>query len=537
MSSIEFTLFAPTIAEAKLIGSFSEWNDISMNFDQGTFRCSKELADGTYEYKFRIRRQNEENWIDVIDPYVTKYDPTRKTGVLTIKNGRKILDEYVWKHDDVKLPENKDLVIYEMYIADFAANGQFSGVIEKLDYLSDLGINAIELMPVQESMDFNHDWGYSTRHFLALKASYGSSEEFKRLIDECHQRKIRVIFDAVFNHTSTDCPLEIIDHNYWYYQGRHHPEDPFYWGPELNYEYYDEQQKLKPAWKFVTDVVRFWISEYHLDGIRFDAAKQMDNYDILRELDNVARSIRTSQPFYTTAEYVPETPAIVKSNGGPVDACWSASFHGVMANNLVDLSKLELDLLQYVISAADLVNYLSCHDNERFLFVLGKTGNIFDDAAFTRMRLAMIILITSVSVPMITQGDELGEAREWGSEGQNTKEFPMQWDLLNNERNRSLRETCKKLLNLRKQRAEMTEKTAIFIYEHYDNRVLVYARSNDLIIVTHFSDGEKNDYEINSFPQNGKWIDWLSNSEHQIENNTLKINLKPFDGKVLLLQK
>jgi len=66
-----------------------------------------------------------------------------------------------------------------------------------------------------ESMGMDHDWGYSTRHFLALKKSYGSSTDLKQLIDECHQRKIRVIIDAVFNHTSTDCPLEIIDHNYW----------------------------------------------------------------------------------------------------------------------------------------------------------------------------------------------------------------------------------------------------------------------------------------------------------------------------------
>ncbi|CAF1455231.1 unnamed protein product [Adineta steineri] len=424
-----------------------------------------------------------------------------------------------------------------MYVAAFADNGQFSGVIEKLDYLCDLGFNAIELLPILESMGTDHDWGYSTRNFFALKTTYGSTGDFKQLIDECHKRKIRVIFDAVFNHTSTDCPLEIIDHNYWYYQGKHHPDDSFYWGPEFNYEHYDEQQNLKPAWKYVTDVVRYWISEFHLDGIRFDAAKQMDNYDILRELDNVAHSVRTSQPFYTAAEYVPETPNILKSNGGPVDACWSSSFHGVLINNLTDLSKLELDLMKYVISAPDLVNYLSCHDNERFLFLLGKQGNAFDDDAFIRMRLAMIILITSVGIPFIAQGDEFGEAREWGDKDQNKKKFPMQWDLLNNERNRSLVDTCKKLLLLRKQREDMKEKTANFIYEHHDNRILVYARSQELVIITHFSNEEKKDYEINNFPQNGKWIDWLSNEEYQIDNNTLKTNLKPFDGKILVLQK
>ncbi len=263
----------------------------------------------------------------------------------------------------------------------------------------------------------------------------------------------------------------------------------------------------------------------------------MDNYDILRELDNIARTTRSSQPFYTAAEYVPETPAILKSNGGPVDACWSASFHGVMINNLTDLSKLELDLLKYIISAPDLINYLSCHDNERFLFLLGKNGNVFDDNAFIRMRLAMIILITSVGVPFITQGDEFGEGRELGDEGKNTKKFHMQWDLLKNERNRSLFDTCKRLIQLRKQRGELHEKIANFIYEHYDNRVLVYARSNELVVVTHFSGEEKNDYEMNSFPQNGQWIDWLSNEEYQVDNNTLKAKLKPFDGKILVLKK
>jgi 1,4-alpha-glucan branching enzyme len=263
----------------------------------------------------------------------------------------------------------------------------------------------------------------------------------------------------------------------------------------------------------------------------------MDNYDILRELDNVARSIRTSQPFYTAAEYVPENPTILKSNGGPVDACWSSSFHGVMVNDLKDPSKFELDLIKYIISAPDLVNYLSCHDNERFLFILGKEGNLFDDNAFIRMRLAMIILISSVSIPFITQGDEFGEAREWGREGQNKRKFPMQWDLLKNERNRSLFDLCKRLIEIRKKHGEMTERMANFIYEHYDDRVLVYARSNELVVVTHFFTEEKKDYEIKNFPQNGKWVDWLSNEEYQVDNNTLKTNLRPFDGKILVLQK
>ncbi len=153
------------------------------------------------------------------------------------------------------------------------------------------------------------------------------------------------------------------------------------------------------------------------------------------------------------------------------------------------------------------------------------------------MRLAMIILITSVGVPFITQGDEFGEAREWGNEGQNRKKFPMQWDQLKNQRNRSFLDTCKRLIELRKTLGELHEKAANFIFEHYDNRVLVYARSDALVVVTHFSGEERNDYEIHNFPQNGQWIDWLSNEEYQVENNTLKTKLKPFEGKILVLKK
>ncbi|CAF4664614.1 unnamed protein product, partial [Rotaria sp. Silwood2] len=120
-------------------------------------------------------------------------------------------------------------------------------------------------------MGLAHDWGYSTRNFFALKPTYGTSIDMKRLVDECHRRGIRAFIDGVFNHTSSDCPLELIDHDYWYYKDKHHPDDPFYWGPEFNFEYYDEKQNMKPACKFISDVVRYWVDEFHLDGIRFDA--------------------------------------------------------------------------------------------------------------------------------------------------------------------------------------------------------------------------------------------------------------------------
>jgi 1,4-alpha-glucan branching enzyme len=179
---IEFKLFAPYNQEAALIGSFSDWEPIAMEKDdQGYFRTSVKLEDGEYEYKFRIRSKSwffePDQWVDVVDPYATDVnDLADPNGIVRIKEGERIIDTYVWKHDDKPLPQDETLVIYEMHVGDFSGGeddpygrGKIEHVVEKLDYLTDLGINAIELMPVKEYPG-DYSWGYNPRYFLRWKA-------------------------------------------------------------------------------------------------------------------------------------------------------------------------------------------------------------------------------------------------------------------------------------------------------------------------------------------------------------------------------
>jgi len=149
-----FSLFAPTVAEVNLVSSFSNWKLIPMkkDFKTGIFQIPSffKINDGEHEYKYFVRKNSKQKyWTSVIDPYVEKYDTKHRYGLITIQNGKKYTDTYQWKYDHIKLPENDQLIIYELYVADFTENGQFSGVLSKLDHLSDLGINAIELMPIQ----------------------------------------------------------------------------------------------------------------------------------------------------------------------------------------------------------------------------------------------------------------------------------------------------------------------------------------------------------------------------------------------------
>jgi 1,4-alpha-glucan branching enzyme len=310
-SLIEFNLFAPYNKGAALVGDFSNWEEIEMQKGKdGYFRTKVELKDGVYQYKFRVQSKSWffelDQWVDVIDPYATDIDNPTQNAVVRIKDGDRIIDTYVWQHDDKPLPQDDELVIYEMHVGDFSGGeddpyerGKYKHVVEKLDYLCELGINAIELMPVKEYPG-DHSWGYNPRHFFATESSYGTAEGLKRLIDECHARGIRVIMDGIFNHSEAESPLTQIDHDYWYH---HSPRDPDNnWGPEFNYEFYDENLDVKPAWKFISDTVRFWIQEYHIDGIRYDAARQIANYDFMHWIVQQAKETANMKPFYNVAE-------------------------------------------------------------------------------------------------------------------------------------------------------------------------------------------------------------------------------------------
>jgi 1,4-alpha-glucan branching enzyme len=130
-SSIEFRIFAPRIERVLLTGSFNSWQDIEMSKDNvtGEFSTKIDLEDGEYTYKFRVLSRNEPNQlIDVIDPYATRVEDDEKGAILKIDKGNKVNgNEYRWKYDGKNLPENKDLIIYEIFIADFTEEGKYGG--------------------------------------------------------------------------------------------------------------------------------------------------------------------------------------------------------------------------------------------------------------------------------------------------------------------------------------------------------------------------------------------------------------------------
>ncbi len=548
-STIEFELLAPYNEEAALVSSFSNWEPMPMEKDEdGYFRTQVELEDGTYEYKYRVRSKSwffePDQWVEFIDPYATDIENKNQTGLIRIKDGKKIVDTYVWKHEDKPLPADHELVIYELHVADFSggeddphARGKLQHVTEKLDYLCELGINAIELMPVKEYPG-DYSWGYNPRYFFAAESSYGSTEKLKQLIDECHARGIRVLMDGIYNHSEAESPLTQIDHDYWYH---HSPRDPDNnWGPEFNYEFYDEKLDLKPAWKFVGDTVRYWIEEYHLDGIRYDAARQIANYDFMGWIAQEAKQAAGDKPFYNIAEHIPETTSITNLDG-PMDGCWHDSFyHTIKAHICGDT--FDLEQLKEVIDCqrqgfmgvTNVINYLSNHDHERLMRELADR-EIFDEAAFKRVKLGVALLMTAIGVPMIWMGEEFGDyqPKDMGP----TK---LDWQLLGNDLNRSLFDYTKGLIHLRKANQALYTINIDFFWEDADSQVLAYTRWNDegsrVVVIANFSDNYLAGYRVPNFPANGTWHEWTGDYDIESGDDNILIDLPEYEAKVFVWQ-
>lgn len=542
-----FALFAPNNKSAELIADFNNWEKIPMEKgDDGYFRTTQKLADGVYNYKFNIQSKSwfydEDEWKTITDPYATDVDAETQNSILKLKNGVKIVDEYVWQHDEPHLPKNNAIVIYEMHVGDFSGGeedgftrGKYTDVIAKLDYLADLGINAIELMPLKESPgDFN--WGYSPIHYFSPESAYGTTAELKELVDKCHALGIRIIVDGVYNHSSTDTPLTQIDHDYWY---RHDPKQADHnWGPEFDYEKIDENLKLMPARKFICDSIRFWIKEYQIDGIRFDASKEIDSFDALREFVQFSREMSSMKPFFTVAEFIPPNPEITEPQG-PVESCWNDSFMYILVNHLTS-DTIDFEEIKNAIdakrlgfeNATSVTNYLANHDQNRLFLKLGEKG-ILDEEAYLRAKLGALILMTAVGVPMIWMGEEFGEYVP-KSEQSNK----INWTLLETQANKDLFEYYKVLIALRKKNPAFYTANVEFFHEDTENGILGFLRfddeGNSAVIVLNLSDNDFENYEISNFPADGNLHELTKNIDVEINEKHFISNLKRREGLIFI---
>lgn len=552
-----FELFAPYNEAVNLIGNWNNWQPIPMQKDaQGVWWVEVPLTDGEHQYKFEVVSRSYfavGQKKTVADPRAMRFTQgSHENSVIKIKKGKPVIHTYKWKHDDVPLPPNEQLIIYEMHVGDFRGGmgddqhkaGRFNDVIEKLDYLKELGVTAIEMMPVNE-FPGHHSWGYSLHSIYAVENSYGTPEELCQLVDECHARGIRVIHDAVYNHMEMDAPLTQIDYGYWFYE--HNPDGKdLDFGPKFNYEHYDVALDVWPAREYVINALRLWVEQFHIDGIRFDCTRAIRYFDLLDWFNKEAHSRANFKPFYTIAEHVPQDPAIASVNG-PVDAAWHDNFFRQLSATTLGINKDGRDpfgtdaVLRALDSRSDgfsssydTVQYLSNHDEQRIMYQLGAAANTFDDAAFRRAKLGASLLLTAPGIPMIWMGEEFGQPTV-----KSLNPEPLQWGLLANDRNQNLFQHYAHLIKVRKDNPALYSDNYEAILNLPDRGIIGFKRWNDqgdvVVVVANLRPVYGGEFEIGGKGlEDGLWHEAIFGYDTMILNGLLKDTLAESEVKVFI---
>ncbi len=236
------------------------------------FQYAVERADGVKKlisdlYSEKVLHPDDQYEPKKVDPDLLDY-PTGKgaNGYVTVIQPGK--PKYEWSEATLnfKRPNKNNLVIYELWIYDYTEGRSLKGLMKRLDYIQNLGVNAIELMPICE-FDGNYNWGYSPNHYFAPDRAYGSETMYKEFIDECHKRGIAVILDMVFNHATGLNPM-----NKLYPYGSDLANNPWFNVnvPHSDNVYEDWNHGFAPAKEMFTRALKYWLTEYKVDGFRLD---------------------------------------------------------------------------------------------------------------------------------------------------------------------------------------------------------------------------------------------------------------------------
>ena len=521
-TSVTLVLYAPNKSSSFVVGDFPGSNWLA----SGTYQMNK-TPDGNYywitingltpgtEYAYQYLVDNS---IYIADPYTEKvldpsndqYIPTstypeNKTyptnpNVNASQNGligvlKTCAQPYNWQVTNFTKPDKKNLMTYELLVRDFgdAAPNNYQLLIDTISYLKRLGINAIELMPVNEFTG-NLSWGYNPQFYFALDKAYGTRTKFKEFIDLCHKNGIAVILDVVYNQMDA-------------YSA---PQGKLYWdaangrpaanSPWLNqsaphpYSVFNDFNHNATATQYLVErSLEYWLSEYKVDGFRFDLAKgftqtvsnttTVENYDASR-VANLERYYDYILPLY------PETYMILEFLGTQRQEEQEYANHGFLlwgVNNYSynqatmgyaassDFSKIVYNSSQEAFSTPAEMGYMESHDEERLMYKNLQFGNSSGGynvtnlaTALNRQAAAASVFFTVPGPKMFWQFGERGYDFSINYNGSNVANKPPHWEYMADANRAALYNAYSKLISLRLGNPNVFNSTSFFSYDFYD---------------------------------------------------------------------
>ncbi len=308
---------------------------------------------------------------------------------------------YNWQVTNFTKPSKDNLVVYEVLVRDFDADRNYQDLINKVNYFKNLGVNAIELMPVME-FEGNESWGYNTAFHMALDKYYGTSDKLKEFIDLCHQNGIAVILDIAFNHAFGRNPMVRMwmndpDGDGW---GSPNTDNP-YFNTVARHSYSvgeDFNHASTYTKEYVKRTVQYWIEEFKIDGFRWDLTKgftqactasdetctnayQQDRVDILKDYADFSWSIDPDH--YVIFEHLgtdteEQQWANYRLNEGKGVMMWGEMFANYKQLAMGYSSNADITRMGYVsrgFSGKRLLGYPESHDKDRLMYEAFTYGN------------------------------------------------------------------------------------------------------------------------------------------------------------------
>lgn len=534
----------------------------------GTEYAFQYLIDGSLKiadpYSEKILSADDQYITTATYPGLKPYPAGLTTGNVTVIQTNE--STYNWQAGSFTKPDKRNLIIYELLLRDFTDAHNWQTMIDTLSYLQRLGINAIELMPVNE-FEGNDSWGYNPSFYFAPDKYYGTKNKLKEFIDSCHKKQIAVIIDMVPNHSYGQSPLAQLywnnalnrpaANNPWFNEVQPHA---FGFGQDFNHE----KTTTKYYWHRIFD---HWLREYKIDGYRLDFTKgltqrlstndgQFSAYDQSRIdiLKQYADSIHKYFPgTYLVLEHLAakdeeqalQNLGFLLWSGAGLNRAYNEATMGYHESNKSNISSIVYNSNERGFTNPYLVGYMESHDEERLMYknlTYGNssgTYNVKDETtALRRMEAAASLFITIPGPKMIWQFGERGYDKSifactdnsipqpYGTENCKLTRKEPRWQYMQAENRKRLFEVNTALIKLRKTQPDLFNSTN---FEYNLVNAVKYFKISEsnlsALIVANF-DVVSATASV-SFQNAGVWYDYISGETITATGTVQNISLQP----------
>lgn len=563
-NTVILCLYAPFKSDVFAIGDFSDWEvseELYMkktpdglrywiqldNLTAGQPYIYQYLIDGTDKfadiYADQISDPWNDKWIDETTyPNLPDYPDGKTEGVASVFTTAQT--DYTWQVNNFQKPKITDLVIYETLVRDITSAHSYQALIDTISYFKNLGINAIELMPVNE-FEGNESWGYNPAFYFAPDKYYGTKDDLKEFIDICHQNGMAVIIDMVLNHSYGLNPMV---HMYWDdANNRPAANNPWFNTVSPNTEYswgYDFNHESEDTKAFVDRVNKYWIDEFKVDGFRYDFTKGFTNtsgsgwaYDagrigiLKRMADKVWES--DSESYVILEHFADNNEEKELANygmmiWGNMNGSFKEAHMGYTASGNSNIDWASYQKRGW--TNPNLVVYMESHDEERQMVYTATWGNndgaSYDiksqTIAIERMKLGFLFDFMIPGPKMIWQFEELGYDVSIDYNGR-VGNKPPKWGYLFDSRRLALKTFVSEIANL---------KTSLDVFETTNYNLDVYnalkrikLNSTELNLVALGNFDVVSGNIVGSFQHTGTWYDYFNGTTLEVTNVNMTISL------------